>query len=77
MDDRQNLSQLASVITLPESNRPARIYRKTVALPLLEDRGAKPYGKKIMQVARMQPSISTLEGRRKFNEAIGVAMSLT
>jgi hypothetical protein len=34
MDDRENLSQLASVITLPESNRRARIYRKKVALPL-------------------------------------------
>jgi len=37
MDDRQDLSQLAIVITLPEVNRLARIYRKEVALPLLAE----------------------------------------
>jgi hypothetical protein len=31
--DRQDLPQLASVITLPQPDRPARIYRKKVALP--------------------------------------------
>jgi hypothetical protein len=33
MDDRQNRSQLASVMTSPESNRSAGMYRKEVALP--------------------------------------------
>ena len=33
MDDQQNLSQLATVITSPETNRLAPIYRKKVALP--------------------------------------------
>ena len=33
MDDRENLSQLASVITSPEANRLAPIYRKEVTLP--------------------------------------------
>jgi hypothetical protein len=32
MDDQQNLSQLATVITSPEANRLAPIYRKKVAL---------------------------------------------
>jgi hypothetical protein len=33
MDDRENLSQPATVITSPEINRLAPIYRKEVALP--------------------------------------------
>lgn len=32
-DDRKNLSQLATAITLPESSRLVPIYRKEVALP--------------------------------------------
>jgi hypothetical protein len=33
VDDQQNLSQLATVITPPEVHRLAPIYRKEVALP--------------------------------------------
>jgi hypothetical protein len=33
MDDRENLSQPATVITSPETNRLAPIHRKKVALP--------------------------------------------